>query len=90
MNIFFRFLVCILIVWATIAQLFMVAIPLTLFYVYRYTGYELVVLAIVIDGYYAAFYRFPGLSLLVALLVISADFIKPHLLMYTKDDAFVS
>ena len=90
MNILFRLLLCILIVWTTIAQLFIVAIPLCLFYIYRYTGYELVVLAIIIDGYYAAFYRFPGLSLLVALLVISADFIKPHLLMYTKDDAFLS
>jgi hypothetical protein len=78
------------IVWFAIAELYYFAIPLAILYLFFYTAYELVVLAILIDAYYFAFFGSPILSLATGCAVFLTDFIKPRLLMYTKDDAYIS
>lgn len=80
----------IVLTWLLMAQLFVLAVPLALYYLFRYPSFELIVLAIAFDGYYFAFYELPVVSLLTLVTVVLVNFIKPRLLMYTKDDASLS
>lgn len=79
-----------LLTWLIMAQLFVLAVPLAIYYVLRYPAFELIVLAIIYDGYYFKFYEVPEASLLVLAIVVLVNFIKPRLLMYTKDNAPIS
>lgn len=80
----------VLIVWTFIAGLLFLAIPLALLYIFFFRGFELVIAAILIDGYFQAFYSFPWLSILTIGVVFLMDFIKPQLLMYTGQNEMVS
>lgn len=80
----------IILTWLLMAQLFFLAVPLAIYYLFKYPAFELMVLAIVFDGYYFKFYEVPVASLAVVVMVVLANFIKPRLLMYTKDDASLS
>jgi len=79
-----------LIAWGILAQFFLFALAITLWYVFRYSGYELIFLAILIDGYYGAFFSIPVLSISTLVLVVSINVIKPSLLMYTEKNEMVS
>lgn len=89
-NLFLRTLLLILIVWCFIAQLYFIAGPLFIFYLFKYRGYELIVGAILIDGYYQAFYSLPLLSISTVISVFLVNLIKPQLLMYNGDNEVVS
>lgn len=89
MNYLLRFILVIILTWLVIAELYILAVPLFLAYVFFYTGYELVLLAVLIDGYYFAFYYWPRLTLLTFGVVLAVTFIKPRLFMYTNDDALL-
>lgn len=86
MNTALQLVLLLVLTWLLVAQLFVVAIPLALYYLLRYDGYELIVLAILLDGYYFSFYEVPLLSIGTLTTVFLINFIKPRLLMYTKDD----
>lgn len=73
-----------------ITPLYLVAIPLAIWYAFLFTGYELIVLAILVDGYFGAFNTVPIISFLTILLVFFVDLLKPSLLMYTKNNEMVS
>jgi len=73
-----------------LTQIFWFALVVTIWYVFRYSGYELIVLAILIDGYYGAFYSVPLLSIATLMFVFSINIIKPSLLMYTEKNEMVS
>ena len=90
MKLAIQFFLILAIVWSCIASVFVVAIPLALGYCFYFRGFELIFLAILIDGYYQAFYSFPWLSVGTIAVVFLIDFIKPQLLMYTGHNEMVS
>ncbi len=63
--------------------MYFVASAIFVFYLVRYESRELVLLAILIDAYYGAFYHIPWLSLGMLFIWIISLFIKRRLLMYT-------
>lgn len=79
-----------LIVWTFVAGLLFIAVPAAILYIFFYRGYELIVVSILIDGYFQAFYSFPWLSVCTVGIVFFIDFIKPQLLMYTGHNEMVS
>lgn len=89
MHYLLRFILVIILTWLVIAELYILAIPLFLAYVFFYTGFELVLLAVLIDGYYFAFYDWPRVTLFTFAVVLAMAFIKPRLFMYTNDDALL-
>ena len=72
------------ILFLAFVQWFVVAIPLALYYIWQYHGFELVVIGLLIDGYYQAFYDIPFLSIFLVLAIIMINFLKPKLLLYTE------
>jgi hypothetical protein len=58
--------------------------PFVLYYVWRYYGYELFAIALLVDGYYQAFYYWPFFSLSLATLLVTFNFLKPKMLLYTE------
>ena len=85
-----RILWLLLIAWGMLAQFFLFALVITLWYMFRYSGYELIFLAVLIDGYYGAFFSMPILSVSTLALVFLVNIIKPSLLMYTEKNEMVS
>ena len=86
----FRLLFFIAIATLIITPLYLAAVLLAIWYMFRFTGYELIILAILVDGYFGAFNELPVISLLTIVLVFLIDLLKPSLLMYTKNDEMVS
>jgi len=85
-----RLLSLIIITTLIITPLYILAIPLGVWYMFRFTGYELIVVAVLVDGYFGAFYTLPIISISTITLVFLVDLLKPSLLMYTKTDEMVS
>ncbi len=85
-----RLLLLLSITTLIITPLYILAIPLGLWYMFRFTGYELIILAVLVDGYFGAFNTLPIISILTIALVFLVDLLKPSLLMYTKTDEMVS
>lgn len=54
-------------------------------YVLRYSGFELIVLAALYDGYYGAFTTVPYVTIAAAVLVLAADWLRPRLVLYTPE-----
>jgi len=90
MTIPVRILVLIILTWCLVAQLYLIAVPLAVWYLLQVDGHELVLVSILVDGYYQAFYEVPILSLTTVALIVFFDFIKPQLLMYTGGNEMVS
>ncbi len=90
MRKFFRILALLIITWSLIAQLNILAGLIALCYLIKFRGYELIAIAILVDGYYQAFYTMPLLSICTVVLVGLVNLIKPRLLMYTGDNETVS
>ncbi|MEZ4104523.1 MAG: hypothetical protein R3B60_04555 [Candidatus Paceibacterota bacterium] len=85
-----RIFIFLLIASLSISPWYFFAVPFVIWYLFNFSGYELIILAILIDGYFGAFYNFPYLSVGVLVVVFLVDFIKPSLLMYTKNNEVVS
>lgn len=73
-----------------LTPLFLLAGIISVWYMFRFTGFELIILAILIDGYFGAFYSVPVISILAIIMVFSIDLLKPTLLMYTSKNEMVS
>jgi len=84
MTLLLRPIVFILIVWLLVAGFFVTAGILTFIYLLFYSGYEILILAILADGYYQHFDTMPIFSLIAILAIIFLEFLKPLLLMYTE------
>jgi len=69
---------------------YFLAILLSLWYMFRFFGFELIFLAILIDGYFGAFYEVPVVSIVTIILVFLIDSFKSLLLMYTDNNEAVS
>jgi len=90
MSTTWRIITFLCITWLLVAQLYLLAIPLAIWYLLQSDGHELVLASVLVDGYYQAFYSFPVLSICSVCLVYFFDFIKPQLLMYTGGNEMVS
>lgn len=90
MEVLLRISVVLVLVWLLIAQIYIVALPLGFWYVVSFKGYELVIVALLIDAYYQAFYNVPVLTIGTFILVVLVDIIKPQLLVYTGGDEIIS
>jgi hypothetical protein len=90
MSITWRIVTLICITWCLVSQLYFVAVPLAVWYLFKVDGHELILVSILVDGYYQAFYSLPILSIATIGLIIFFDFIKPQLLMYTGGNEMVS
>ncbi len=73
-----------------LTPLFWWVVILAVFYIFYYTGYELIVLAILVDGYFGAFYNIPIITIITTALFLFINLLKPTLLMYTNDNEMVS
>lgn len=80
----FRFFIFVLITILMLTPFFWLAIPLAVIYTFYFTGYELMILAIMLDGYFGAFYTLPLISIFTIFLVYLMSLLKPLLLMYTE------
>ncbi len=85
-----RIFLFILITSLMLTPLFWLAGIISVWYMFRFTGFELIILAILIDGYFGAFYSVPVISILAIIMVFSIDLLKPTLLMYTSKNEMVS
>lgn len=77
------------ITWCLIAQLYLLAFPVAIYYLLKQHGYELVFVAILVDGYYQAFYSIPYLSIFTVSLIFILEMTKSHLLMYTDKNEII-
>ena len=73
-----------------LTPLFWLAGIISVWDMFRFTFFELIILAILIDGYFGAFYSVPVISILAIIMVFSIDLLKPTLLMYTSKNEMVS
>jgi len=79
-RLFLFFLITILI----LSSWYILAILLTFFYLFRFEqGYEIVVLAILVDGFFGMFFKVPLLSLGSLALISLFTIIKPRLAIYS-------
>ena len=53
--------------------------PLLVWYSIYKNGWWLVLLAIIIDGYYGAFYLVPYQSLLASAVVVVSEYVRPYI-----------
>ncbi|MCB9810865.1 MAG: hypothetical protein H6779_00810 [Candidatus Nomurabacteria bacterium] len=73
-----------------ITPLYIVGVVLSVWYMFKFGGYELVFVAVLLDGYFGAFYHLPLITICSLALVLFIDLLKPRLLMYTSDNEMVS
>jgi len=79
----FRLFLFLLITILILSPFYIFAIILTFYYLFSYeNGYEIIILAILIDGFFGAFFKVPLLSVGALALVSFFIIAKPKLLMY--------
>lgn len=83
-----RIIIFILMAFLLITPWFWLGVALALGYIFYFGGFELIILAAVVDGYFGAFTSWPVFSLATIAVVFAIDFIKPYLL-YNRGDEVV-
>lgn len=63
---------------------FWISLPLCIWYSYRYTAYELVVLGVCIDVQFQSYISWPLYTTVSLSLVVALEWLRPHLVLYTK------
>lgn len=58
-----------------------IAFGLVLWFTYRVGAILLIPLAIIIDGYFGAFYSYPTITLVAILWYVVSEFLRPQLLL---------
>jgi hypothetical protein len=79
-----------ILLFCLINQFYLVAVGLFIWYLFKYSGYELVILGMLLDGYYGAFYAIPFLTLGTFLTWILVGAAKQRLLLYTEKNEVIS
>lgn len=85
-----RIFILLLLIFAIFNQFLWLSGLLFVWYLFKYAGFELVILAILLDGYYGAFYHFPRLTIIVFSLFFFTTITKERLLLYTQRDEIIS
>ncbi len=75
---------------AVISEWYVVAAIIFLWYLFRYTGYELVLLALILDSYYGFSNHLPIISLFSFIAWSFGLMLRPRLLLYTHNIEIVS
>ena len=84
-----RIVILFLLLIAILTQSYYLAGALYLGYLAWYSGYEIVILAILIDGYYGSFYTFPTFTIVTFMGWTLFTFVK-KLLLYTGGNEVIS
>jgi hypothetical protein len=74
-----RILVFVILAMVWYFGLVWVAVPLSLWYVYHFRGYEFLVLGALLDGYFMTTLALPQYTLIFATLFIAVKMLKPRL-----------
>lgn len=90
MQFLIRFVWLLLILWSLVAGLSNFGLLLLIAYLLYYTGYELVLVAYLVDVYHGALLTWPRFTIYVLIATILVDLLKPRLLMYTGKNEIVS
>lgn len=86
MAISLRIIALLLLSVASISGWYFVTAIIFLWYLFRYAGYELVVLAFILDAYYGSTLHLPMITLSVFIAWTIVIIIRPRLLLYTQDN----
>jgi hypothetical protein len=62
----------------------LIAFALVVWFTYRVGAILLIPLAIIIDGYFGAFYSYPTITLVAILWYAASEFVRPQLLVQYK------
>lgn len=73
----------IMLVLASVSHIWLLVIPLSIVYAFRFSSYELIVIAVLIDGYTGQFFAIPYLSIFTALAALTVEWARPVILSYT-------
>jgi hypothetical protein len=79
MSKFFTFFLYCVVVITTLQNLLLIAVPIAIWFTTRANALWLLPMAILIDGYFGAFYDLPLLSLVVGMWCVVAEMMKPRL-----------
>jgi hypothetical protein len=90
MSYFFRSIWLFLLAFFFLNQWYILAGLAFFGYLFRYAGYEIVALALLIDGYYGAFLEIPLLSLTVFCIWFATILLRERLLLYTQQNETLS
>lgn len=80
MNNIFSFILYVTIIIAVLQNVFVVAIPLAVWFTFRCGAVWLLVPAFLIDGYFGAFYSVPVFSISMCIWFFLTEIIRPKLL----------
>lgn len=86
----FRIVLLLALVLFWFMQFYVGALVVFVYYLFRYTGFELVIIAALLDGYMGAFSSLPIIFLTTTVLWIVVDVIKTRLLLYTEQNEVIS
>lgn len=79
-----RLALFVLITTSLLVNVWWVSAPAAVLYVWRYEGYELFLLALLVDGYLGQFYHWPWYATGALGLIIIINLARPHLLLYNR------
>ena len=80
MRIFLFFIILLL----TLEQFWLVLLPLLFWYAVWYQTYELIIVAVLIDGYVGGFYDWPLYTIITTALVLILEWVRPRIMFYTN------
>jgi hypothetical protein len=90
MPLFLRITVLFLLILSFILQWYVIAGLLFAWHLVRYTRYELVLAAALLDGYYGSFYTFPRLTIFTFLAWTIMLLLRTRLVLYTREHEMAS
>jgi hypothetical protein len=85
-----RFLLSILVLTLFLSGVPILAALVLLFLLFRYVGFEVIIIGVLLDGYYAAFSSIPLYTLGAFLAWTLAIFLRRWLIVYNTDYASLS
>lgn len=89
MNFGLRFILLTLFLLSFISGWFWLALGFFCWYLFRYTGFELVLICLLLDGYYGALSVSPVLSLGSFMLWSAMLFLRTRLMLYNQGNEIV-
>ena len=85
-----RFLLSVLVIALLLSGLPIIAACVLLFLLFRYVGFEVIIIGVLLDGYYAAFSSVPLYTIGAFIAWSLAIFLRRWLIVYNTDYASLS
>jgi hypothetical protein len=86
MKLLTNFILCIVILFALMQSHFYVAAALVVVFTMRASAAWIIPIALLVDGFYGAFYTSPNITIAVVLWYIVSEFLKPRI--FVKKDVY--